>query len=336
MSATLSILGRCVVAAASQAIAKRMVAAAVASAVAVAGPAQAEEYIYPDGVQQGVSSDGPSGKLVGGVVGAGAGALAAIGLGASKYIAAAAAVLGGIGGAKIGERMSAGESLTARTIGEVVPPGQMTGYEAPVHMHDQMAERSMFFPSDGLPGQPRMSAQTVSQFDGLAIAAAAYRLLVQVSSSDYALARERLALAPRDVEASRHLLASKRNLEADIAGLNIALADYSNAMNVLRSRYPGNNFGPYQALAVSLSAPASVRAREIEPDRPIYPFAEAMAMQIKSGTLERVTAAAPGYATGGELLRSAIGRQDAMAMSGRSSAASPDESLRRMGMGGHR
>src|SRR3989344_1341110 len=112
------------------------------------------------------------------------------------------------------------------------------------------------------------------------------------------------------------------------------LAILMHRVNSLRQRSPGNNFGGYQALSVSISAPAAVRAREVEPDRAIFPMAELLAQQIRNGEVERVTVAAPGYATGGEMIRSTLTRQEAaLGRSGTGSAAGPGETMRRLGMG---
>ncbi len=342
MNPAISVFGRCLVAACAQAAKPRMVALAMAAAVAVAAPdgAMALEQ-NQDGspvVQPGdyASADAPhnqAGKWLGGLVGAGAGAAIAAASGANKYFTAAAGVLGGIGGAKVGESLSTNSAAQAR-VGTVTMPAD-DGGEVQGLVGARGLERSSIFPSDvGRTDKARMSSDTIRSYDQLAVNAAAYRLLVQSSYGDYVGAKERLALAPRDLGASRQMLAAKRALEGDIAGLNVAIADFGNATNVLRQRYQGSNFGGYQALQVSIGAPASVQAREVEPDRPIYPAALALAEQIRSGQVDRVTAAAPGYATGGEMMRSALIRQDAaIGRSGLGSAAGPGETMRRLGMG---
>src|SRR3989344_4883455 len=321
MNPAISVFGRCLVAACAEAVKPRMIAIAMAAAVAVAVPdaAKATEQ-NPDGspvVRQGQYQNddaggeaGPSqvGKWVGGL-------------------------LGGIGGAKVGESLSANSASQAR-VGVVGMPaddgGEVNGLQGARGL-----ERSSIFPSDvGRTDKARMGTETLRSYDQLAVNAAAYRLLVQSSFVEFSGAKERLALSPRDLDASRQFLASKKALEGDIAGLNIAIADLGNATNVLRQRYPGNNFGGYQALSVSISAPAAVRAREVEPDRAIFPMAELLAQQIRNGEVERVTVAAPGYATGGEMIRSTLTRQEAaLGRSGTGSAAGPGETMRRLGMG---
>lgn len=337
MSATTSIFGRVFVAVCANTLQPRLIAAAMAAAVAVAAPggAHADEYLSgnvstPMGVSDGGSrSDLDAGKVAGGAIGAiGAGVLASA-FGANKYFTAAAAVLGGIGGVKVVEQGR--ESAPGRALPGVVVPStgqeiEPRGLEGAVGL-----ERSLIFPASiGRPGLPRMRQESVRAYDDLAIQAAAYRLLTQSSYGEYLAAREDLALHPREIEASQRMIAAKRALDNDIAGLNVSLASYSRATQILRRNYPGNDFGASQALAASLSAPAQMRAQAVEPDRPIYPFAEAMAMQIRNGEVPRVTVAAPGYATGDDRLRSAIvgqyGTLD-LQQSGRTSRLSPDSTL---------
>ena len=339
MNPAISVFSRCLVAACAQSAKPRMIAVAMAAAVAVAGVdnAVAAEQ-NPDGspvVHQGDYADAPhgqAGKWLGGIVGAGASAAVAAASGANKYFTAAAGVLGGIGGAKVGESLSANSASQAR-VGAVTMPAD-DGGEVQGLAGARGLERSSIFPTDvGRTDKARMSADTLRSYDQLAVNAAAYRLLVQSSYIEYTSAKERLALAPRDVGASRQFLSAKKALETDIAGLNVAIADFGNATNVLRQRYQGNNFGAYQALQVSIGAPAVVRSREVEADRPIYPAALALAEQIRAGELERVTAAAPGYATGSEMTRSALIRQEAaIGRSGQGSAAGASETMRRLGM----
>lgn len=338
MSATTSLFGRAFVAVCAETIKPRLLAAAMAAAVAVASPglARADEFLAGDAPapirapEGGSMEETSAGKWVGGAVGAvGAGVVAAA-LGANKYFTAAASVLGGIGGAK------AGEDMASRRRGEVVQayPGQVVSAEEEIVPRGlegaRGVERSLIFPQRvGRTDLPRMSEETIRSFDGLAITAAAYRLVVQSSYDNYAAAKERLALSPRDVGVSRHFLAVKKTLDADIAGLNIAIADLANATRLLRKSYPGNEFGGYQALQVSISAPAQVRSREVATDRPIYPFAETLAVQIENGEVQHMTQAAPGYATSAAMLRSGGGAQGAR---GADSAAGPNETMRRLGM----
>lgn len=344
MSATLSVFGRAFVTACANTTAPRMLAVAMAAAMSVSSPAaHADEYLTGDAPVPMRTSEGGQmeeggaqvGRWVGGAVGAvGTGAVA-LAVGANKYFAAAAAVLGGIGGAKVGERMANANGQPQGQVARVDFPGeepQPRGLEGAVG-----TERSMIFPQVvGRTDQPRMSQESIRSYDNLAVTAAAYRLLAQASYSEFLSVKEQFVLNPRNADVSRRFLEAKKSLEGDIAGLNIALADFSNATQTLRQRYPGNDFGGYQALSMSISAPAQVRAREVEPDRPIHPFAEAMAMQIRSGEVPRVTAAAPGYATGDGVLRSAIVRQDMgrpLQQSGRGSMANPSDTLHRLSLG---
>lgn len=343
MSATLSVFGRAFVTACAATAKPRLIAAAMAAVVAVSAPlAHADEYLSGDSPapvrlqerEGGQGDDGAQvGRWVGGAVGAAGTGAVALALGANKYFAAAAAALGGIGGAKVGERLATGQEQPAGTL-RVGFPGEQEprGLEGAVG-----TERSMIFPQAiGRTDQPRMSHETIRSYDSLAVTASAYRLLTQSSYAEYAALKEHLLLNPRSVEAAQRFQGAKRVLENDIAGLNIAMADFSNATNALRRRYPGNEFGSYQALAMSLAAPAQVRAREVEPDRPIHPFAEAMAMRIRSGEVQHVTAAAPGYATGDNILRGAIVRQDAgrpLQQSGRGASVSPGDTLHRLSLG---
>ena len=346
MSATASIFGRVFVAVCANTMHPRLLAAAMAAAVAVAAPGavHADEYLSGDSpvaarVAEGSArADVGASRVAGGAIGAiGAGVLASA-VGANKYFTAAAAVLGGIGGAKVGEQSALERGrrpMVARALPGVVVSSEQEieprGLEGAIGL-----ERSLLFPMTiGRTDLPRMGQESVRAYDDLAIQAAAYRLLTQSSYASYEAAREDLALHPRDIEASRQMIAVKHMLDSDISGLNIAIASYTRATQILRRNYPGNDFGAQQSLAVSLAAPAQFRARAVEPDRPIYPFAEAMAIRIRNGEVPHVTMVAPGYSTGDDRMRSAIiGQSGALNLqqSGRTTRLSPESTIDRLNL----
>ena len=259
MSATESLLGRSLFFAASCATRQTALAAALVSVMMVA-PAFAQTDIEKNDAAQSTSRAATEG--LGTVIGAVGAAGAAHLLGANRLVTVAAGFAGGIFGLRSGGKMADAQEKADRDAGLLSPKVEAGG--------------------------PKMSEQLLHKYDELAITAAAYRLLVQVSASNFQTAKEMLALSPRDLDASKSLLAAQKEVSRNVAGLNVALTDFSNATDTLSKRYTGTDFRSYRALFASISAPSGAIAAEVSEKKPIYEAALARAQKIHDGDVSRL------------------------------------------------
>ena len=140
----------------------------------------------------------------------------------------------------------------------------------------------------------QLSPAQQEAYDKLAVGAAAQRLVAEAAFDSFASKSEAAVLSPRNASVAREVLSARNSLNREVAALNIAVAEFGNATNVLSRRYKETNFNAYKALQASISSPIELRAGEVTQDKPIYPQAEELAVQIMAGEVPRATSVSAG------------------------------------------